>query len=99
MAAGDSLTGLQRRFQNKFKSHHEDQVTNPCVHDFLTNVLHTTVCPSNWLLFHIDCQPIGGRRIRHGALQGINLKDGISVLFMSDLYLQGICRNITKSGN
>ena len=29
----------------------------------LTPVIHTTIFPSNWLLSHIGCKPIGGRRM------------------------------------
>ena len=50
---------VKRRFQQLFS--HITAVSSPThvFPTFLTPVLHTTYFPSNWLLFHIDCYPIG----------------------------------------
>ena len=58
----NGLVGAERHFQ-PFLSH--IAATSSPTHvfpTFLTPVLHMTIFPSNCLLFHIDCLPIGGRQ-------------------------------------
>ena len=40
---------------------------------FLTPVIHTTILPSNWLLFHINCQPIGFSRVNKMCRMLLNI--------------------------
>ena len=54
---------FKRKFQQMFSHTTSTSLPTRVIPGFLTPVLYTPDIPSNWLLFHSVCKPIGRRHI------------------------------------